>query len=308
MIADKDFGQSYLVVTGDKGVGKTCLLNTVTSKTTGVIKLKAQPGHSEDAIIKNTLQELANPPFKFMNPLKSAPRVIFWHRLFTLGRSPIVVINAAERKVGQDYAGLTGAVRTLVDDFKLRVIVDGSPNSLDETLLRTTRQRVFDIKPMTKEMVWQIGQLQHLFKYVKDASLEDTVFAVLGGIPSRYEELWDNSKIDLQAGLDAKEVIGTHLCAAISAAIKLVEDSCGNDGPAIEKLMNLFQETSIFTKSTLVTNLLQRPTPDKVFREVERDGVFVLIPASNAIGIVLQHGLSKKPSLNELEKLLKNYL
>jgi Cdc6-like AAA superfamily ATPase len=31
MIADKDFGQSYLVVTGDKGVGKTCLLNTVTS-------------------------------------------------------------------------------------------------------------------------------------------------------------------------------------------------------------------------------------------------------------------------------------
>jgi Cdc6-like AAA superfamily ATPase len=34
-IADKDFGQGYLVVTGEKGVGKTCLLNTVTSKTPG---------------------------------------------------------------------------------------------------------------------------------------------------------------------------------------------------------------------------------------------------------------------------------
>jgi Cdc6-like AAA superfamily ATPase len=33
MIAKKDIGQSYLVVTGEKGVGKTCLLNTVTSKT-----------------------------------------------------------------------------------------------------------------------------------------------------------------------------------------------------------------------------------------------------------------------------------
>jgi hypothetical protein len=305
MIADKDFGQSYLVVTGDKGVGKTCLLNTVTSKTAGVIKVKAQPSDSERTIIKNALQELANPPFKFMNPLKSAPRVIFWYRLFTLGHSPIVVINAAERKVGQDYAGLTGAVRTLVDDYKLRVVVDGSPNSLDETLLRTTRQRVFDIQPMTKEMIWQIGQLQELFKYVKDAGLEDTVFAVLGGIPSRYEELWDNSKIDFQAGRDAREVIGTHLCAAVSAAIKLVKDSKkkGND---MEEIIKLLDKEKMWILSDTLTYKLQRPTPDKVFREVERDGMFVLIPASNAIGIVLQHGLSKKPSLTELEKLLKN--
>jgi hypothetical protein len=32
MIACKNFGQSYMVVTGEKGVGKTCLLNTVASK------------------------------------------------------------------------------------------------------------------------------------------------------------------------------------------------------------------------------------------------------------------------------------
>ena len=57
---------------------------------------------------------------------------------------------------------------------------------------------------------------------------------------------------------------------------------------------------------TLVDKNLKRPTPDKVFREVERDGIFVLIPASNAIGIVLPHGLSKEPSLDELELLLKN--
>jgi hypothetical protein len=95
------------------------------------------------------------------------------------------------------------------------------------------------------------------------------------------------------------------LCAEISAAIKLVKESCGNDDPATEKLMELFKETSVFTKSTLVTNKLQRPTPDKVFREVERDDVFVLIPASNSIGIVLQHKVTKKPTLNELEQLLK---
>ena len=51
---------------------------------------------------------------------------------------------------------------------------------------------------MTKEMIWQIGQLQELLKYVKDADLEDTVFAVLGVIPTKYEKLWDNSTVDLQ--------------------------------------------------------------------------------------------------------------
>jgi hypothetical protein len=193
----------------------------------------------------------------------------------------------------------------LVDKYKLRVIIDGSPNSLDETLLRTIRQRVFDIKPMDKEMVWKIGQLQDLFRYVKDAGLEDTVFAVLGGIPSRYEELWRNSMIDLEAGRDAREVIGAHLCAAIYAAIRIVNESYGHEDPTIARMMDLFRETRIFTKSTLVSNKLPRPTPDKVFREVKQDGISVLTPASNAIGIVLRHSITKKPSLVELEMLLK---
>jgi hypothetical protein len=47
-IADKNFRQSYLVVTGEKGVGKTCLLDAVTSKTPGVIKVKAKAGHDSD--------------------------------------------------------------------------------------------------------------------------------------------------------------------------------------------------------------------------------------------------------------------
>jgi hypothetical protein len=103
-------------------------------------------------------------------------------------------------------------------------------------------------------------------------------------------------------------VIGTHLCAAISAAINLVQKSKleSIDMKEIIKLFNA--ENRSILRDTLVDKNLKRPSPDKVFREVERDGVFVLIPASNAIGIVLQHGLSKKPSLNELEKLLKNYL
>jgi hypothetical protein len=47
-------------------MGKTCFLNTVTRKTAGVIKLEAQQGHSQDTIIKNTLQQLTRIPL-FLN-------------------------------------------------------------------------------------------------------------------------------------------------------------------------------------------------------------------------------------------------
>jgi hypothetical protein len=72
----------------------------------------------------------------------------------------------------------------------------------------------------------------------------------------------------------------------------------------MKEIIKLFDAEKMSIRcDTLVDKNLKRPTPDKVFREVERDGVFVLIPASNAIGIVLQHGLSKKPSLTELEEI-----
>jgi hypothetical protein len=54
----------------------------------------------------------------------------------------------------------------------------------------------------------------------------------------------------------------------------------------------------------LEENNLKRPSPDKVFWEVKKDGAFVLVPASNSIGIVLQHSLLEKPSLQELEEML----
>ena len=183
--------------------------------------------------------------------------------------------------------------------------MDGSPNSLDDTLLRTKRQRVFDIKPMTKDMIFEIDQLQDLFKYSKDAGLDDTLFAVLGGVPADYEELWDNVMVDLQAGRDAREVIGSHLCAVISAAINLVRDSKSQSIDMKEIIKLYSSENMSILSDTLVDKNLKRPTPDKVFRQVKQGRVFVLIPASNAIGIVIQNNLTEEPSLNELEELLK---
>ncbi len=140
---------------------------------------------------------------------------------------------------------------------------------------------------------------------MKEADLDDIVFAVLGGIPSRYEELWRNAKIELEDGQPPQQVIGSHLCAEISAAIKLVKDSKTKTND-MEEIVKLFdKEKEWILSDTLTVKKLQRPTPDKVFREVKQEGVFVLIPASNSVGIVLQNNLTKEPTLNELEELLK---
>jgi hypothetical protein len=68
-------------------------------------------------------------------------------------------------------------------------------------------------------MIWKIEQLQDLFKYVEQAGLDDIVFAVLGGIPSSYEQLWHNAKIDLQEGQEARKVIGSMPPAALSLSV-----------------------------------------------------------------------------------------
>ena len=100
-------------------------------------------------------------------------------------------------------------------------------------------------------------------------------------------------------------MIGGHFSDHIYSAIKTAKDSCGDDKEAISALTKLYGETKVFMKSTLVAHGLKRPSPDKVFLEVKKDGIPVLIPDSNAIGIVLQHNITKEPSLNELEDLLQ---
>jgi hypothetical protein len=305
-ISEKNFGQGYLVITGDKGVGKSCLLSTSTNKTCGIINVKVEPGKSGDDIIRASLQSLVNLPFDFIPPHHSARRVIFWYQTFSFGNTPTIIINATERKIGQESASLTGAVRTLVDDYKLRVVIDGSPNSLDESLLNTERADVIDIKPMTKEMIWSLPQLQEFLSIVNKAdNLADILWAVLGGIPARYEKVWRKfERLRLSKdSVDAKQLIRELLCDEISSAIKIVMDAKNKSN--MSEIIELFdRENNGIISEQLITKKLIRPSPDKVFHEIKKDGAFTLVPASNAIGIVLRYNLTKEPTLESLEKMV----
>ena len=80
-----------------------------------------------------------------------------------------------------------------------------------------------------------------------------------------------------------------------------------SDGQATaqDEIVNyeLFDKGKKWILSDILTaNELQQPSPDKVFREVKLDGIFVFIPASYAI---LQNNRTKERSLYEIEELLK---
>ena len=62
-----------------------------------------------------------------------------------------MVIRVPERVGDAKYADTPSAVRYLADEFGLRVVVDGSPNSLPPELLRTNRELVMDVEPMSRD-------------------------------------------------------------------------------------------------------------------------------------------------------------
>jgi hypothetical protein len=72
-------------------------------------------------------------------------RVLWWYGWF-LPR-PIVVLRAGERRDGQDYADIAGAARELAG-YGLRVLIDGSTNSLPPEVLTTLRQFVLELEPI----------------------------------------------------------------------------------------------------------------------------------------------------------------
>ena len=100
-----------------------------------------------------------------------------------------MVIKIPERLCDQKYASVTAAVRELADDYGLRVVVDGLPNSIPPELFTTKRERVMAVEPMSKEQIESIPEFKGLIDFLKSRNLDDPVWKVLGGSPVDYLKL-----------------------------------------------------------------------------------------------------------------------
>jgi hypothetical protein len=191
----------------------------------------------------------------------------------------------------------------LNEDFQLRVVIDGSPGALEPMLFQTGCQELIEVGMMDRTMIEKLPQFQTLFAFVSQFNLSDVVWNVLGGVPRKYNGL--NKSITRALDADPSTVqsaIGEYLCSQVSEAIRIVNEAKINSD--IDQILELVDEDFRIPASELVPRKLKRPTPDKVLREVKVEGKWVLVPSTNAIGIVLRHQLTEEPTVEKLVALV----
>ena len=113
------------------------------------------------------------------DPAESARRTIAWYHFF-FRKYPIAVISASERQANEPAANLAGAARALVESFKIRVIIDSSPGSLDSSVLNSGRAIVMDLDRLSKTQLFSIPEVTAIFENQKN--WEEIAWEVLGEI------------------------------------------------------------------------------------------------------------------------------
>ena len=289
----------YVVVTGPKGVGKSCVVDTATRRTCGVVHVGVAAGTSQKDIVRDTLLSVANVQLGFVDPRPSVLRVLRWYALVL--PPPIVVLRAHERAEGEAYARITGAVRDLVS-CGLRVLVDASTNSLQPEALATLRQRVLELEPMPRDLLLTIPEHAHLFAMLRAERLEGVVWAVLGGVPAHYNAL-RGALLEAPSD-DAPSVVAGYVRAELRGAIDR-RNTLLAAHPAMGPILDEFRSRGSVPKARLVALGAESPSPNKVLRAVATGdaGALNFVPADAAMALVLRHRLSTAPSVTELSRL-----
>jgi hypothetical protein len=177
----------FLVIYGEKGIGKSCLINSALQNTPGVIPINISPGLSAHKIIEKVVDDITQSKECYWYKTMYAKKAIFWFRLFNFGNSPIVYLNAMKPKNQlQRPAKIIDAAAYLVAEYGIRVIVEGQPEAFDEYLYFSRRSDIIEVQPMSKEVLRSVPQYRELRQIIKDKNLCCLVDEVFAGVPGKY--------------------------------------------------------------------------------------------------------------------------
>lgn len=302
---------SYIVVTGGKGNGKTCLIDTALNRHFGVVKISTKSGADKDLIIDQALRAITGIQLDFWKPVGSARRLLFFYSsLFK--KPPIVVIRVPERLHDQPYADLPSAVRALADDFGLRVVVDSSPNSIPPELLATYRETVINVEPMSKEQIESISEFKVLIEFLKSRNLDNLVWKVLGGSPAKYLKLIEDLENKLlllhPASHEAVDQVKKHLFSVLLSAFYM---NVVKSSPMTKEIIKEFRKTNEakISSADLEAIGLSLDFPNKVFREIKvvgNDYMFIE-PSSPVLALIISENVRCDDDLHKLrDKLFEN--
>jgi hypothetical protein len=217
------------------------------------------------------------------------------------------VIAVSERTVGRIYADVTAAARTLSDkEFDLRIIIDGSPNSIAPELKNTTRECVIQIERMERTMIENIEEFTSLMSFLKKEQIDDGVWEVFGGTPTLYIQLADIvvelKKFNYQS--DAIKVyiqnfMYSYLLKSFNGI--LMQNSHNNN-----KTINEFRQhhkrkipLSEFDMKGLILDC-----PNKTFRMTEETDDHFVVPTTPAVDLIIRENVNNAA---DVKQLWKNY-
>ena len=221
-----------------------------------------------------------------------------------------MVIRVPERLSGQNYADVPAAVRDLADLYGLRVVVDGSPNSIPPELLATKRETVIAVEPMSKEQIESIPEFKVLIDFLKSHNLDEPVWKVLGGSPADYLKLKGaiiNDKLTLSDTVSDELVnqVKNYLQSVLSDSLnKNVLNSSLNT----KQIIKIFKEkkTTKIPMAELEALGFLLDYPNKVFREVKTMEGWYIEPSSASVSLLITENVQNGKGVRELlDKLFK---
>ena len=298
--------QSYIVVEGDKGLGKSCLIEFALKDTKGVVHVKIPSGTKEENVFEKGTAAIAGASSDFfVGSLASSSRAkwtIYWHRLF-FDVAPTLVLSVSEvpeGSVNKEPAELTGAVRALTE-MGLRVVVDSSPNSLPKGILSTKREDVIHVEDMTSEQIRLLPQLANLFDRL-DAhpGLSDAVYNLLGGNPADFEMLASEVS-DLSADADVRTAVEA-LCVERLGDVRQDYMILTKRQPGFVNVFKLFKTDKALKDSVLNENDVELPSPSKL---LQLKGVPpMVIPKTSMAAFYFENSCDIEASCAVLHKLI----
>jgi hypothetical protein len=307
-LAVRDWGSEYIVVIGPKGVGKTCLINTALNNRAGIIRVEASSGQTVPEIRENVMRAVTNLSNRIQNAEPSFRRVVWWYPFFACGNRPVVVLNLAERSHAEEYAHVTGAVRVLAEEFKLRVIVDASPNAIEAALLKTNRCIEVNVDPMPETVIQSVPEFTEVQRWLQEANLLETVMELFNGYPVYWNKLVNAGNVGGWAALDPdrrKQELESTIFTMYKKEVSELERFAHDDKDLLSVADLFFKNNNKLPFVGLGTHGLRRPRPDKTFRLVEDEstGGLLLEPANPMLYYILKYGRGKYLTMENLKHL-----
>jgi hypothetical protein len=316
---------SYAVITGPPGVGKTFLLEHFAAQTrAAVICLSVMPETTPTELIYRVHLELSNIlPLPFLSAESNARRVLYYYHLF-FRSSPVIVlklsgsgtrgtntklpsianllgIHTLNNRGESKNENMVAAVNSLVDDFGLRVIIEDTCDAWELSgLVRSPRSTLVQLDEMSRLQIELMPQLRPFFDKLKlvddpDGSLADLLWTVLGGVPLNYEMLSERVS-NLTGSEQIQNEIHDFVLSHITQAIKLVLQGY-RENTELKKIVSLLDADMSLALSQIPREITP-PENTNIFRHVFRDGEWRIVPANNAVAVVMKNNLKNMPTIS----------